>query len=449
MRRRLSVIIFILLLIGAGVAVWKGSHANDPVIHGKRLSAWLVDKASGDLRVRNQAIDAIREAGTNGLPLMVEMLQAQDSVIKQTLVRLVGKQRVLKFYFTDTSALRRGSLAGFQLLGPAAEPSVPSLGKLITVSNAADNATAALVFIGRPAVVAFCGALTNEAAWVWLQALRGLYGLHYTVPFGPKTSWNEDPLDAECDRKVIVPCVVDRTLDWDQQVREMAKATLSLVSSTTPSVVPILLLTWTNRLESPDARVRRYTVESVFSSSTVPAASVAPMLIERLTDPDKNVRESAADAFRKADRIFAWTNRYPDLLEQLRAVEWGPYLANRPKDLPQDPEIHKRLIGTWAVDQKLASGTHRKGVLTLGADGTFTSRSRIVPANEQGWDYEDEGTWEVMGGFIILHSGLGVDHDRIIQMDEHTLILERAGLESNGILVRPLQIERIRYTRTE
>src|SRR5713226_2266014 len=107
MRRRLSIIVFILLLIGAGVAVWKGSHPNDPVIRGKRLSAWLVDKASGDLRVRNQAIDAIREAGTNALPRMVEMLQAQDSIIKQRLVRLAGKQRVLNFHFSDRSALRR------------------------------------------------------------------------------------------------------------------------------------------------------------------------------------------------------------------------------------------------------------------------------------------------------------------------------------------------------
>src|SRR5437868_13331689 len=94
MRRRLSIIVLILLLIGAGITVWKGSHRNDPVIRGKRLSAWLVDKASGDLRVRNQAIDAIREAGTNVLPLMVEMLQAQDSVIKQPSSGIImGKDR--------------------------------------------------------------------------------------------------------------------------------------------------------------------------------------------------------------------------------------------------------------------------------------------------------------------------------------------------------------------
>jgi hypothetical protein len=88
-------------------------------------------------------------------------------------------------------------------------------------------------------------------------------------------------------------------------------------------------------------------------------------------------------------------------------------------------------------------------VLTIGEDGTFTSRSRIVPAHRQAWDFEDEGKWEVMDGFLILHSGFGINHDRIVQMDEHTLILEGAGTESNGVLFRPLQIERIRYTRNE
>ena len=125
-------------------------------------------------------------------------------------------------------------------------------------------------------------------------------------------------------------------------------------------------------------------------------------------------------------------------------------MADRPKDLPRDQELRRALVGTWAVNPKLANGAHRNGVLTIGADGTFTGRSPIEPPNGQGPDYESDGKWEVMDGFLILQqSGLGVDHDKILHIDERTLILENAGWESNGILVRPLQIGRTRYTRIE
>lgn len=364
-------------IVALGTAVFLAAcsavhTSREPVYRGKPLSVWLKLMGSKESELHKGAIDAIRQTGTNGLPMMVEMLQSQDP------------------------AARRGAFRGLHLLGSQAAPAVPVLGTLLQHPDTADDALAALLYIGPPAVPVFCAALTNQSP----------------------------------------------------AVREFSKAALAATSARTPSVAPTILSAWTNYLAHGDAEVRAYAAESVFC--TLPQfESIVPVLLKLLDDPSREVREKAAGAFRSVSRISAWTNRYPDLEARLYAIEWGPSLAERPKDLPNDSEIKQRLPGTWVWQLRRVGGDFEQGSLTISADGTFQSHWTNSPPLQEAATYTFEGTWEVKNGYWITRSMGDVEHSRILRVDDEQFVSRCAGMESNGILARPTASNPIKRTHAK
>lgn len=422
-----------LVALGAAVLLATCSAAQtprEPVYRGKPLSVWLKLEGSEESRLRNETIDAIRQAGTNSLPIMVEMLQSQDPVA------------------------RRGAFRGLHLLGPQAAPAVPVLGTLLQHPDTADEALSALLYIGPPAVPVFCAALTNQSPAVRALAANALNQLHWAWP---PVHWAWPPggrpqgsgqVDPKLDEQVIVPLLLQRILDPDEKVRAFSKAALASTSARTPGVAPAILSAWTNYLANGDAVVRGYAAESMFHN--LPQfESVVPALIKLLDDPSRDVREKAAAAFRSVSRISAWTNQYPDLEARLYAIEWGPSLAERPKDLPNDSEIKQRLPGTWVWQRRRAGGDLEQGTLTISADGTFQNHFTNSPPLQQAASFTFEGTWKVKNGYWITRSMGYYYHYRILRVDDEQFVSQTAGIESNGKLDRQIASDPIKRTRAK
>lgn len=119
----------ILILVLAGVAVFIAKGRGEPSSNGHRLTFWLEQYSfKRDPQGRDAARNAIRAIGTNALPVLLTMLGAHDSPVKERIVKLSERQSFLRL----TSARQYHLMArnGFQILGRTAQPALPALSKL-------------------------------------------------------------------------------------------------------------------------------------------------------------------------------------------------------------------------------------------------------------------------------------------------------------------------------
>ena len=95
MRRRVAIGVSIIFALAAvyilAVLFW-----NEPAYQGRRLSVWLRELQHPSPVVRQQAQVAIRNVGTNAVPLLRELLHARDSSFKTNLVALLSQQSFVK-----------------------------------------------------------------------------------------------------------------------------------------------------------------------------------------------------------------------------------------------------------------------------------------------------------------------------------------------------------------
>jgi HEAT repeat protein len=147
MLRWVHIALAVLLVMLAGVIAWhvfRASREREPVYQGKRLSGWLEtlydekkpigDRAEQAIRRQNirRVEQAIRQIGTNALPLLIEGLQAQDTKLKQLMMTWVQKQKLVHFNFKSANQRRIEAILGYQALGPLASAQVPSLSGILT-----------------------------------------------------------------------------------------------------------------------------------------------------------------------------------------------------------------------------------------------------------------------------------------------------------------------------
>ena len=129
MGRRHYIALAAMLVMLAGVAVWQGLREREPVYQGKRLSFWLESlyKAKGNQDEVDRAEQPIRNIGTNALPVLIERLHAQDSRMKQLVMKWARKQKLVHFHFTLDRVRRDEAIGGYAALGPMARGQIPRL----------------------------------------------------------------------------------------------------------------------------------------------------------------------------------------------------------------------------------------------------------------------------------------------------------------------------------
>jgi HEAT repeat protein len=115
------------IVLGAMLAaalVWAGWQAvrqpgeAEPLYRGKPFSRWISEP---------EGAEAVRQAGTNGIPTLLQLLRAEDSTLKIWAMYLVRKQRIIPDRFTSAYGRMSMAAAGFSYLGADAQSAVPAL----------------------------------------------------------------------------------------------------------------------------------------------------------------------------------------------------------------------------------------------------------------------------------------------------------------------------------
>jgi hypothetical protein len=133
MRKWVYIALAVLLVILAGVIAWQGLRLREPVYQGKRLSVWLAQQgtnhfmATRDSEMDKQGQTAIRQIGTNALPMLIKRLRARDTRLKQVMMTWAQRQKLVHFKFKTANRRHLEAEAGYEALGPLASAQVPSL----------------------------------------------------------------------------------------------------------------------------------------------------------------------------------------------------------------------------------------------------------------------------------------------------------------------------------
>jgi hypothetical protein len=172
---------------GVAIAVWVGlslSGEREPQYNGRSLSQW-VRRSRDDwgfpnftrILETNEAVEAVRQIGTNALPFLIRWIQCEESELGRGAVvdGLVRKLPVRLEHFVSNilpqnKAAQRWycGLEGFRILGERAAPAIPELmGILLGTNSGSDfrsmSAGIALRFIGEAAVPALAQSIRDPA----------------------------------------------------------------------------------------------------------------------------------------------------------------------------------------------------------------------------------------------------------------------------------------------
>ena len=137
MKRRklitIAVTLGLFLAIASGLLVSSIRDLHQPSYGGKTLGEWLANRwvtnsASGYIiygQTSKESDEAIRKIGTNGIPTLLRMIEANDSAFKMRLGSLLARKRLITY--RDSGWLRGDAMHAFTVLGTNAASAVPEL----------------------------------------------------------------------------------------------------------------------------------------------------------------------------------------------------------------------------------------------------------------------------------------------------------------------------------
>ncbi|MBI3850320.1 MAG: HEAT repeat domain-containing protein [Verrucomicrobia bacterium] len=269
------------VLFGLGLNVLR---LREPAYQGIALSTWLEELEGGKEEPNVRAAEAVRQIGTNALMPLLKMLRAKDSKLKLKLNEWAQKQSVFEFHFNFASDYRQRAVAGFAVLGPVAEPAIPSLIELFKDDELAYDAMSVLREIGPTAVPPLVAALANENNVVRAQAATSL------ADFG-------------FDARHVVPALIRSLKDEDAVVRSRAASSLALVGNPATAVPALIKYL---EVETNDARFSTLAALAHLGTNAKPAA---PLLV-KMMESNRSLRVIVFPALSRIDPETARTFRH-------------------------------------------------------------------------------------------------------------------------------------------
>ena len=202
-------------------------HSREPEYGGKPLSFWV--RGYDFMRPSPAADEAVRNIGTNGLPMLLSMIEARDHLAWSNAVRFANQHGLKHLKYTDALTHHLRAIYAFNALGPLASNAVPTLLKM---------------YRRNPCFEPWAG-----------QALGQI---------GPAAS-------------AAVPVFLVNLGNTNRGVREVAAAALGDIHCCAASVVPAL----TTALDDPECCVRSAAMEALGRYGEE-AKSAAPALLHYL-----------------------------------------------------------------------------------------------------------------------------------------------------------------------
>lgn len=217
---------------------------QEPVWRGKRYSEWLEGHtASSSAKPPYgsagwlEAEEAVKQIGTNGIPVLLRMLAARDDGLKERLTRLAAKQRLIRVPYRYAFHLNEEALHAFEVLGPSASNAVPLLVDLYARADSVRSrrcVALALSSIGRPAqkalpvLITDFGHTNGEIRFYAVSAVGNIGG----------------------DPEVVVPALTSVLGDPKKEVRWNAIVGLSSFGRRAHRATPVLVDAWKTESEA-------------------------------------------------------------------------------------------------------------------------------------------------------------------------------------------------------
>ena len=270
MNKRRYLLLGLLFLVIALAVKWSISCLYEPVYKGQRLGLWLKGYSSGHSL---EADEAVRQMGTNCLPLLLRRLGARP--------RGWTNQFALPLPLFDArvvEARRAQAAQAFEVLGEGAWPAVPALIEIYQQNLATAP--------GRAAARALCatGAPATNAVPFLLRGATNADPAARVVAVGTLSQIHSAP-------EQVVPVLIGALNDPDQEVRNMAAFTLACYRKEAKPAIPALL----GKLKDPYWQVRGNAILAL-AEAQAPVALALPALTTALQDPHGFVRARAAQA---------------------------------------------------------------------------------------------------------------------------------------------------------
>jgi hypothetical protein len=167
----IPVLAIICLAIGA---MLMSMGQREPTYEGRKLSEWIMIYAENPYPgAFDQASNAVRHIGTNGIPHYLKWIQYQAPAWKRRLypivTRISGRSAL---FLIDKKVIYAGfAPRAFQILGSQAKDAIPELARLLNSpgglqSESAQIAVTCLPYIGEQALPSLMALLTNQEATV-------------------------------------------------------------------------------------------------------------------------------------------------------------------------------------------------------------------------------------------------------------------------------------------
>src|SRR5438105_9914846 len=133
--RRRNVIVLLVVLTCVGISCYFLLPQSQANYNGKSLNQWLTAYENTTGAAQDNAADAVRQIGTNALPLLMRKLRAKDSETISLLVKIAGQSALNGLGVLTAAQHRSQALTGLFLLGDAAAPAMPKMIKLLNTND--------------------------------------------------------------------------------------------------------------------------------------------------------------------------------------------------------------------------------------------------------------------------------------------------------------------------
>ena len=226
MGKRTKIALAVVILSLSGVLAWQVLRQRDPnpIIQGKSLKFWLENYSL----MSSEYDRAIKEAGTNAIPILLRMLRQRDSALKVELMALAQKQDWFEIHYVP--ALERNTKAyhAFRTLGESAKAAVPKLIEIYEKGISDESKAWSARSLGslgpaaKQAVPALLRGATNSSAMVRSRSLEALGNIH-------------------SDMNHVVPVLIKSLTDTNASVQHSASTALACLGKDATPWVPALV----------------------------------------------------------------------------------------------------------------------------------------------------------------------------------------------------------------
>ncbi len=319
------------LRVGSGVLLagalaffaWQVLRAREPVYQGKSFHTWLETYAGGggmethrELWLNSnrdpfnseylRADAAVREMGASGLPILLLMLQAQDSDLRLKVVNLTRRFRWSKLRLTSAFERRREAEYALEALGVKAASAAPKLLEIYERDFSRwgqCDVPRYLGLIGPAAKGAISSLLKRAADPDYCEQIMALHLDGTTKSTTPPQRLQMYPVMARANAlsalgrihgepELVVPVLIKALGDTNEWVRGSAARALKAFEAQAGPAVPGLV----GLLQDPDRDVRQ-TAASALGQILAQPEVAGPALVKFLgVDTDPWSQLIAADA---------------------------------------------------------------------------------------------------------------------------------------------------------